>query len=82
MSHHTVAALMLARPGALVPVPRGEPQFEAEGHQVAAVDVPDVPALLVAAGLAVTTMGRGPADDPRFYAYAGAAGAAAAALLA
>ena len=82
VSHHTVSALALARPGAIVPVPRGEPRFVAEGHDVVEVDVPDVRALLEAAGLEVTTMGRGPADDPGFFAYAGAAGAAAAALLA
>ena len=82
VSHHTLSALALARPGALVPVPRHQPRFEAMGHDVVEVDVPDVPALLAASGLEVTSMGRGPADDPRFYAYAGAAGAAAAALLA
>ena len=41
------------------------------------VDVPDVAALLERAGLRVTSMGRGPEQDPRFYAYAGAAAAAA-----
>ena len=30
------------------------------------------------AGLTVTTMGRGPVDDPDFFAYAGAAGIVAA----
>jgi hypothetical protein len=37
-----------------------------------------VPALLAAAGLRVSTLGRGPQDDPLFYAYAGAAGVVAA----
>jgi hypothetical protein len=44
------------------------------------VPVPDVAALLDDAGLRVTTMGRGPADEPRFFRYAAAAGALAAAL--
>ena len=42
------------------------------------VDIPDVAALLDAAGIRVTTMGRGPADDPAFFEWAGAAGVAAA----
>jgi hypothetical protein len=41
-------------------------------------DVPDVAALLAGHGLRVTSMGRGPEDDPAFFAWAGAAGVAAA----
>lgn len=67
ISHHSRTALDLAQCRPIVPVP-GE------------IDVPDVPALLASAGLRVTTMGRGPEDDPGFYAYAGAAGAAAASV--
>jgi len=37
--------------------------------------------LLAARGLTVTTMGRGPDEDPGFFRYAGAAGVAAATLL-
>ena len=62
-SHHTTTALALAHTTPIVPEP---------------TDL-DVPALLAAAGLTVTTMGRGPDEDPGFYARAGAAGAAAAA---
>jgi hypothetical protein len=47
-------------------------------HRVMTVPVPDVGALLAAAGVAVTTMGRTPADDPGFFAMAGAAGVLAA----
>ncbi|MDP9071045.1 MAG: DUF3866 family protein [Actinomycetota bacterium] len=79
VSHHVRTALSLARTPALVPVPRGRPLPDLPGHEVVEVDVPDVPALLRAAGLSVTSMGRGPHDDPEFYAYAGAAGVAAAA---
>jgi hypothetical protein len=43
-----------------------------------AVDDPDVPALLRAWDVEVSSMGRRPADDPGFYAVAGAAGTAAA----
>ncbi len=46
-------------------------------HRVVRVPVPDVGALLARAGVQVTTMGRRPADDPSFFAVAGAAGAAA-----
>jgi hypothetical protein len=81
VSHHSSTALALAHARAHVPVPRGEPHPEVEPHAVVDVEVPDVPGLLAAAGLRVTTMGRGPEDDPRFYAYAGAAGAWAAAAL-
>ena len=38
------------------------------------VDPPDVAALLAAAGVAVTTMGRGPEADPLFFRAAAAAG--------
>ncbi len=78
VSHHVHTALSLTRAPAVVAIPRGEPRPSLSGHQVVEVDVPDVPALLRAHGLSVTSMGRGPEDDPLFYAYAGAAGAAAA----
>jgi hypothetical protein len=45
------------------------------------VEPPDTAALLAEAGLQVTTMGRGPAEDPDFFAAAGAAGRLAADLL-
>lgn len=80
VSQQSLVALAHARARALVPVPNGEPHPALDGHDVAAVDVPDVPGLLAAARLAVTTMGRGPDEDPRFFSYAGAAGAAAAGL--
>lgn len=68
-SHHTMTAVALAARQLVVPSP--------DDH-----DVPDVAALLDAAGLRVTTMGRGPADDPGFFAWAGAAGVAAAGIVA
>jgi hypothetical protein len=66
VSHHTRTALELARTAAVVPELRADL---------------DVPALLAAAGLGVTSMGRGPTEDPGFFAHAGAAGAAAAAVV-
>jgi hypothetical protein len=80
ISHHSLTVLDLARAEAAVPVPRGRtaPQLARADE----IDVPDVPALLAAAGLRVTTMGRSPEEDPGFFAYAGAAGAAAAASIA
>ena len=47
----------------------------------AALTVPDPSELLEASGLSVTTMGRGPAEDPLFFRAAVAAGALAARLL-
>jgi hypothetical protein len=91
VSHHSLTTLRLAtRARATLAVPRGEHEariradLEAGGltdrHRVLAVDIPDVAALLDRAGLRVTTMGRGPADDPAFFAAAAAAGVAAADL--
>lgn len=92
VSHHTRTALGLAtRARATIGVPRGP--FEArvredlsaaglaERHRLLAVDDPGVPSLLSLAGLRVTSMGRGPRDDPGFYAVAGAAGTAATAMI-
>lgn len=92
LSHHSATALGLAtRARATIAVPRG--RFErrvrttldehgiADQHRVLAVDDPDVPGLLAARGLHVTSMGRGPDEDPAFYAVAGAAGTAAAGLM-
>ncbi len=49
-------------------------EVDAPRHEVIVVDVPDMPALLVSRGIEVRSMGRGPDDDPLFYASAGAAG--------
>jgi hypothetical protein len=92
VSHHTRTALSLAtRARATIGVPRGtwearvRADLDAAGlgdrHRVVAVDDPDVPALLERLGVHVTTMGRGPADDPGFYAVAGAAGTVAASFI-
>jgi hypothetical protein len=81
LSHHSATVLGLAAERALVAVPTGEAHPEAAGpHEVVEVDVPDVVALLADRGVAVTSMGRTPADDPRFHAYAAAAGMLAASV--
>lgn len=66
VSHHTKTALRLTSHQATVPDPTEWPV--------------DVGRVLHAAGLHVTTMGRGPVDDPAFFAWSGAAGAALAAM--
>jgi hypothetical protein len=84
ISHHTVTALGAAAHPALVPVPLGGAGLAADldgRHTVVEVDVPDVGALLRRHRLDVTTMGRGPSDDPGFFRWAAAAGVAAAQLL-
>lgn len=81
LSHHSLTALATAHHRATVPVPTGEGPFEVGDHDLVAVEVPDVAALLREADVRVTSMGRGPDQDPRFYAYAGAAGVAAALML-
>lgn len=91
VSHHTRTALtLLTRARATIGIPRGEHEARvradldaaglADRHRLLAVDVPDVPDLLAGHRLRVTSMGRGPAEDPGFYAVAGAAGTAAATL--
>lgn len=67
-SHHTMTAVELAARQLVVPSPDD-------------LDIPDVAALLADAGLRVTTMGRGPEQDPAFFTWAGAAGVVAAARL-
>ena len=64
-SHHTMTAIELAARQLQVPSPDE-------------IDVPDIGNLLAGHGLHVTSMGRGPAEDPAFFQWAGAAGVAAA----
>ena len=87
VSHHTTTALRHATARATIGVPAGEHEarvrtdLDGQAHRLVTVDDVDVPALLRAAGLRVTSMGRGPEDDPGFYAVAGAAGTVAATLM-
>lgn len=91
VSHHSRTTLgWLARARATVGVPQGRYAERvradltacgaADRHRLLNVEDPDVPTLLAARRLPVTSMRRGPDDDPGFYAVAGAAGTAAALL--
>lgn len=79
LSHHTATVLDLVRSSVHI---SDHPGLAADDrhvvHEVADVDVP---ALLAQHDLAVTTMGRGPAEDAEFFASAGRAGTLAAGLL-
>jgi hypothetical protein len=71
LSHHTRTALRMLRSRVEVPVPP-ELHIEDDRHHVTTVDPPDI------SDLAVTTMGRTPAEDPLYFRAAAAAGVAAA----
>lgn len=92
VSHHTTTALALGtRARATIGIPSG--QFEArvradldaagltDRHRMLGVADPGIGRLLREHGLHVTTMGRDDAQDPGFFAVAGAAGTAAATLI-
>jgi hypothetical protein len=67
ISHHTVTALGLTAPPVDVPVPSellALAQAALPRHRIVPIEPVDVVAVLADAGLRVTTMGRGPADDP------------------
>jgi hypothetical protein len=81
VSHHTTAVLALTHEPVTVPIPRGRAGPSIGAHRLLEVDVPDIGELFHARGLRVETMGRVPDDDPGFFAYAAAAGVAAAALV-
>jgi hypothetical protein len=82
VSHHVEAVLRLVRSPVTLPLPREGVELPAtagaDHHRVERVEVPDMAAVLDSFGLRVTTMGRSPADDPLFFATAGAAGVVAA----
>ena len=78
VSHHALTVLDLVRSPVDVPVPHGLVELldgHAARHHVVEVEATDAATTLEAAGLSVTTMGRGPADDPVFFAAAASAGA-------
>lgn len=80
VSHHSATITRMARKPAILPVPAGESRLVGGLRgRVVEVDVPDVAAVLDEAGIEVTTMGRGPTEDPAFFRWSAAAGIAAAA---
>jgi hypothetical protein len=91
VSHHVITALARGTSSTVrlaLPVggvgERVRRDLEASGladrHRLVDVEVPDMAGVLAGLGLRVTTMGRGPTDDPGFFAAAGAAGVLAASL--
>lgn len=76
-SHHVATVLRLTRAPVEVATVAGA-EIDASRHRVHVLEPIDAPALLRARGLHVTSMGRGPDDDPLFYAAAAAAGVLAA----
>ena len=78
VSHHVHTILRLAAHRPEVPLPAALAS-EVDGATV--VDAPDAAGVLAKLDLTVTSMGRGPGDDPLFFAAASAAGAWAAGAL-
>lgn len=78
VSHHVRTILGLAAVRPELPLP---PSLAHELVGATVVEGPDAATVLDELGLTVTTMGRGPADDPPFFAAASAAGAWAAAAV-
>ena len=75
LSHHTLTVLELLLGGVTVALPAGmSPPAGAERHEWLRLEV-DLPGF-AASGLPAQTMGRGPAEDPLFFAAALAGGAA------
>jgi hypothetical protein len=75
VSHHVRTILGLAAVRPAVPLP---PELAGEMAGATVIEGPDAAAVLDGFDLAVTTMGRGPAEDPAFFAAASSAGAWAA----
>ena len=83
ISHHTRTALGLLDHPVDVPLSTSLASLahELAPHRCPVLEPVDVVGALEAAGLRVTTMGRGPEDDPLFFDAVGAAAAHAAGLL-
>jgi hypothetical protein len=79
VSHHVHTILRLTAHRPELPLP---PSLAPEVDGATVVEGPDAATVLAKLDLAVTSMGRGPGDDPLFFAAASAAGAWAADALA
>lgn len=81
LSHHTRTSLALTAEPVDVALPPELADVAAElrPHRVHVVDPGDVEGVLERSGLRITTMGRGPADDPLFFRTVAAAALLAAA---
>lgn len=80
ISHHSRTVLSLCATPVDVPVAAAD-LVVPPPHRALVIDPGDVASLLADEGLRITTMGRGPDEDPAFFAAAGAAGAHLAALV-
>ena len=80
VSHHTTTALDAVRSAVDVPVPADLELTVPARHRRVVIEDPGAAAALEAVGVRVTTMGRGPEQDPLFFLAAGVAGAHAATL--
>jgi hypothetical protein len=78
ISHHTATALELIHSKPALPVP---PELAAGIEGALVVEPPDVAWLLDQLDVRITSMGRGPTDDPAFFAAAAAAATWAADLV-
>jgi hypothetical protein len=79
LSHHTSTALRLAARPAVVAHAEGTDPFAVpDPHRRETVSVPDTAEALARRGLDIRTMGRGPQDDPLFFATTAAAAVLAA----
>lgn len=69
ISHHSIRALSMTPVPLEIALPEGKglTGLIPAPHVPVEVEVPDTGALLRAAGITVTTMGRGPDDDPLFF---------------
>ncbi len=75
VSHHVRTILDLSATDPAVPLPADlATDLPPAVPGLVVVEAPDAAAVLEDAGVRVTTMGRGPADDPPFFAAAAAAG--------
>lgn len=83
ISHHTRTALALCvEPlDIVVPPELGDQAESLAPHRVHVVEPPPVADVLADAGLRITTMGRGPADDPLFFRTVAAAASHAVGLI-
>ncbi|MEN9505688.1 MAG: hypothetical protein RI958_1614 [Actinomycetota bacterium] len=81
LSHHTRTALALCEAVEVVLPPElGDQAVGLAPHRTLVVEPPDPAAILADSGLRVTTMGRGPSDDPLFFRSVAAAASRAADL--
>ncbi len=78
ISHHSLTTLDAIRSTVEVAYPPGIEAPAGDRHRWTAIDPGDPAALLERAGIQVTTMGRGPEQDPLYFAAAAAAGILAA----